>query len=139
MLYMSAYGRFGQDPRRIETKSGNPMCVSSMAVRLYDKHGDEHTQWMNVVAFGRNAELLGRQRKGDVASISGHCQINHWTNNAGQPQVELSIIADSVNSRQAVRPAEDVGQSTQIAGTDEKLPDSNYATDLAVFDDEIPF
>ncbi|UCC14397.1 MAG: single-stranded DNA-binding protein [Gammaproteobacteria bacterium] len=139
MLYMSAYGRFGQDPRPIETKSGNPMCVSSMAVRLYDKHGEEHTQWMSVVAFGRNAELLGRQHKGDVASVSGHCQINHWTKSDGQTQVELSIVVDSVVSCQSVRPAEEIQHSMPIAGTDEKLPDSSYAMDLAVFDDELPF
>ncbi len=138
-MLVSAYGRFGQDPRSIETKTGTPMCVSSMAVDLSDKDGEFHTQWLNVVGFGKNADQLCRQSKGDLASISGRCQINRWTNGDGQEQVQLSVIVDSIISSQAVRPGGRSGRSVQETDVDNRLPDNNNATDGVPFDDEIPF
>lgn len=138
MMLVSAYGRLGQDPRSIETKNGKPMCVSSMAVDLNDRNGESHTQWLNVVAFGRNADLLGRQKKGDFASISGRCQINRWINGDGQAQVQLSVIVDSIISSRSVRPASNSRRLVPQADIDDGLPDNN-ASDGAPFDDEIPF
>jgi len=139
MMYVSALGRLGQDPRSIETKSGKPMCVASMAVDLLDKNGESHTQWMNVVAFGKVADLLGRQRKGDLASLSGRCQANRWTNADGQLQVGLSIIVDSVVSSRSVQRAGNSGQSQPNRDFDDDLVESNQSTDGVPFDDEIPF
>ena len=137
MMYASVLGRFGQNPRSIETRSGKPMCVASMAVDLLDKNGESHTQWMNVVAFGKVADLLGRQKKGDLASLSGRCQTNHWTNADGQLQVGLSIIVDSIISSQAVQPGSKSGRSESRSDIDNGLLNDN-ATDGAPFDDEIP-
>jgi len=136
MMLISAYGRLGQDPRRIETKTGKAMCVTSMAVDLYDKDGEPHTQWLNVVGFGKIADLLGKQKKGDLASISGRCQINRWTKGDGQEQEQLSIIVDSIISSRAVRPGGKSGQSKSPEQTD---IDNGHATDGAPFDDDIPF
>ena len=139
MMYVSALGRFGQDPRSIETRSGKPMCVVSMAVDLLDKKGESHTQWMNVVAFGKVADLLGRQRKGDLATLSGRCQANRWTNADGQSQVGLSIIVDSVISSRSVQRAGNSGQAQPNYDFDDDLAESSQCTDGVPFDDEIPF
>ena len=136
MMLVSAYGRLGQDPRRIETKTGKAMCVTSLAVDLYDKDGESHTQWLNVVGFGKIADLIDRQEKGDFASISGRCQINRWTKGDGQEQEQLSIIVDSIISSRAVRPGGKSGQGKSPEQTD---IDIGHATDGAPFDDEIPF
>lgn len=138
MMYVSARGRFGQDPRRIETRSGKPMCVARIAVDVLDKNGESHTQWMNVVAFGKIADLLGGQKKGDLASLAGRCQSDHWTNSDGQFQVGLSIIADSIISSRAVQPGSKSQRSESRADTDNEFHNDN-ATDRAPFDDEIPF
>ena len=136
MMLVSAYGRLGQDPRRIETKTGKAMCVTSMAVDLYDKDGESHTQWLNVVGFGKIADLLGKQKKGDLASISGRCQINRWTKGDGQEQEQLSIIVDSIISSRAVRPGGKSGQGKSPEQTVNGLPDKPHDTP---FDDELPF
>ena len=104
MMQVAAYGRLGQDVRSIETKNGKQMSFTSIAVELHDKDGEAHTQWLNVVTFGRVAEALARHNKGDLASISGRCQINRWTNGDGQEQVQLSVIADSIVSARTARP-----------------------------------
>ena len=129
MMLVSAYGRLGQDPRRIETKTGKAMCVTSLAVDLYDKDGESHTQWLNVVGFGKIADLIDRQEKGDFASISGRCQINRWTKGDGQEQEQLSIIIDSIISARVARPSGKRRQSESPEQTDIDAP----------FDDPIPF
>lgn len=139
MMLVSAYGRLGQDPRSIETKSGKPMCVTSMAVELQDKDGESHTQWLNVVGFGKSADLLSKQKKGDLASISGRCQINRWTNGDGQEQEQLSVIVDSIISSRVVRPSGKSGQAVSQTDIDNGLADKNHGTDGIPFDDEIPF
>lgn len=136
-MIASVHGRLGRDPKMIETRSGNPMCVSSLAVDLSDRDGEFHTQWLNVVGFGRNAELLARQKKGDLASISGRCQINRWVNGDGQQQVQLSIIVDSINSSRAVQPS-NMDTDTDSQSCTGK-PSSNNTTDGALLDDDIPF
>ena len=129
MMQVAAYGRLGQDPKSIETRSGKAMAVTSMALDLLDKDGESHTQWLNVVTFGKVADLLYKQKKGDLVSVSGRVQINKWTNGDGQEQVQLSIIADTVISARSVRPG----------GRKKSLGSDSPAQEDAAFDDPLPF
>ena len=104
MIQMACYGRLGSDPREIQTKSGKDMAVSSLAVNLFDKDGEEHTQWFSIVCFGRLANELLRHEKGTLVSIAGRLQFNEYQTKDGENREELQIIADSLLSAKTVRP-----------------------------------
>ncbi|HEX2796686.1 MAG TPA: single-stranded DNA-binding protein [Immundisolibacter sp.] len=76
-MQASAYGRLGDAPRAIETRSGKPMTVGTLAVDAGEEDGPP--LWLGIVAFGKLADLLLRHAKGDLVSASGRVQVRRWT------------------------------------------------------------
>lgn len=59
---VAAYGRLGQDPKAIETRTGVAMTVASLAVDVADPRdrddaGGGPPLWLKVVAFGPLAAI----------------------------------------------------------------------------------
>ena len=102
MIQVSAYGRLGQDPRAIETRSGKAMSVASLAVQPSDEF--EEPLWLNVVAFNRLAERLLKHSKGECLSVCGRVQRNTYTTRDGEAREQLQIIADAIVSARIVSP-----------------------------------
>lgn len=101
-MQAAVYGRIGQDPRSIETRSGKPMAVTSIAVDIGES--DDPALWVGIVAFGKVAEDLLRHSKGDLISASGRVQRNTWQQN-GEKREQLQVVADAVISARTVRPS----------------------------------
>ncbi|WP_431321655.1 single-stranded DNA-binding protein [Rhizobium sp. YTU87027] len=102
MMQSAAYGRLGQEPRSIQTQSGNAMAVASIAVSVGEH--DEPPLWIGILAFGKLADDLLRHQKGDMVSASGRVQRSSWTNSAGEKREQLQIVADSIISSRLTRP-----------------------------------
>lgn len=99
-MQTAAYGRLGADAKPIQTKTGKPMTAATLAVDI----GEEDAPlWLGVVAFGRQAELLARHKKGELLSVAGRIQRNRWTQN-GEEREQLQVVADSVIGSRTVRP-----------------------------------
>ena len=99
---LAAYGRLGNDPRAIETKSGKPMTVATLAVDVGE--ADAPPLWLGVVAFGRLADELLRHRKGDMLSASGRLQVRQYTGSDGAQREQWQVVADAMVSARTVRP-----------------------------------
>jgi single-strand DNA-binding protein len=139
MMIVSAYGRLGQDPRSIQTKSGKPMCVSSVAVEITAREG-QATQWLGLVAFGGVADNLARHAKGDPIGVSGRVQQNSYTKSDGTTVTELQIIADTIVSARTVRPGGKRQPSDGPTPTENREPAGAAPADNgAPFNDDIPF
>jgi single stranded DNA-binding protein len=133
MMQIACYGRLGQDPRALETRTGKAMTVASIAVELPIRDSDEpHTEWIGIVAFGRLAETLARQHKGETVSVSGRAQHSSYTTSTGEIRAQLQVIADAIVSARTVRPSG--RRKNSVSTTPEAHPESD-----APFDDEIPF
>lgn len=82
------------------------MVVSSVAVDV--SRGGEGQEppplWVGLVAFGRVAETLLKQKHGDLISASGRVQMNRWEDKEGNSREQLQVIADSIISARAIRP-----------------------------------
>ena len=103
------YGRLGADPRPIETRTGKPMTVGSIAVELPDRtqgadEGAAYTLWLGVCAFSRVAEDLARCRKGQCIAVSGRVQFSRYRTRAGEQRSQLQVVADSLVSAATQRP-----------------------------------
>ncbi len=132
-MQAAVYGRIGQDPRSISTKSGKAMAVTSIAVAIGDQ--DDPPLWVGIVAFGTVADDLLRQGKGDLISASGRVQRNSWTTSSGEKREQLQIVADSVVSSRTVRPN---GGKRRSADHQQHQPPSDQRAQREL-DDEIPF
>ena len=67
MTQLAGYGRLGKDPVRRTTKSGELMVTASLALNV-DRITDDRQiapWWLNLVAFGAQAESLERHKRGE--------------------------------------------------------------------------
>lgn len=134
MMQIAAYGRLGQDPREITTSTGKAMAVASIAVTLTGRGGEEYTEWLGVVTFGKVAEALLRHSKGDLISASGRAQRDVYTTSSGERREQLQLVCDAIVSARTVRPSGGRRKS-ETTGDGSREP----ADDDAPLDDEIPF
>lgn len=134
MMQAAAYGRIGQEPRSINTKSGNAMAVTSIAVAVDEQ--DAPPLWLGIVAFGRAAEDLLRHQKGDLISVSGRVQRNTWTTPSGEKREQLQVVADSVISSRTARPGNGSRRRDDDRYQHQQQSEQRTQREL---DDEIPF
>lgn len=105
--HISAYGRLGDDPKHIETRTGTEMAVASLAVDVADgRDADRNTPplWLRILAFGKIAGTLERHAKGDPVSVAGRLQLNRFTGRDGEAREQWQCVADSIVSARTPRP-----------------------------------
>lgn len=93
------YGNLTRDPELKSLPSGAPVCSFSIATnRVYkDKDGQkqETTEFHNIVAFGRPAELIAQyMKKGRSLFIDGRLQTRSWDKD-GQKQYRTEIVVEN--------------------------------------------
>ena len=71
-------GNLGRDPEVKYNTNGTAICNFSIAVTEKRKNED-HTEWVNVVAFGKLAEICGEcLNMGQSVYLSGKIQTQSW-------------------------------------------------------------
>ena len=81
------------------------MATASAAVDVTQGEGDQQTLWLGLVAFGKAAESLMRNHKGDLLSIQGKTTQSVWTDKTtGEERSRLSVNVESIVSARTARP-----------------------------------
>ena len=71
-------GTLGADPEVRYSGSGNAVVNFSLAVKEKYK-GEEHTEWVKMVAFGKTGENIGKyMAKGQNHTFIGKLQTRQW-------------------------------------------------------------
>jgi single-strand DNA-binding protein len=94
-------GNLGKDPEMRVTPQQMAICRFSLATgeRKKDQSGQwvDHTEWHNVVVFGKTAENCSRfLKKGSQAFIEGKIRTNKWQDKEGKDRYTTEILADNV-------------------------------------------
>ena len=94
-------GHVGRDPEIKTTQSGMSIATFSIATSERVKRGNEwedHTEWHNLVAFGRTAEIIQEYAgKGAAMHIEGKLRTQSWEDkNDGKKRYRTEIIVDQV-------------------------------------------
>jgi single-strand DNA-binding protein len=95
-------GNLGKDPEVKYTPSGTPVAKFSVATNesYKDKGGQwqERTEWHNIVAWQRLAEIVGEYvKKGSKVYIEGRLQTSSWDDKeTGQKKYKTEIIANEL-------------------------------------------
>jgi single-strand DNA-binding protein len=111
-------GRLGKDPEIRYTQSGT--ACASLSIACGDKWKDkntgqiqEKTEWINISAFGRLAEIIGEYvKKGSKIYIEGKFTTRKWQDQSGQDRYTTEIVAsemqmlDSRGDNQQAQPAQ---------------------------------
>ncbi|MDW7708878.1 MAG: single-stranded DNA-binding protein [Deferrisomatales bacterium] len=93
-------GNLGKDPEIRYTQSGTAVCTFSLATTERRKQGEEwvdHTEWHNIVAWARQAELCNQYlQKGSTVYIEGRIQTRKWQDKEGNNRYTTEIVVNDV-------------------------------------------
>jgi single-strand DNA-binding protein len=143
-------GNLGKDPEVKYTQSGMAVAKFSLATneRFKDKDGQwqDRTEWHNIVAFERRAEIVGEYlKKGGKVYIEGSLRTSSWDDKeSGQKKYKTEIIAnDLVLLGGRGEGAESSGGHARAATAgnnfDQRTPEPETAPSTPISDEDIPF
>lgn len=95
-------GRLGRNPEVRRTPQGSTVASFSVASNhtwtTTDQRQQEHTEWFNIVAWNRLAEVVDAHlRQGMHVYVEGRLQTQNWTDQtSGQPRVRVEVIASDL-------------------------------------------
>lgn len=94
-------GNLGRDPELRYTPGGQPAANFTLATteRWTDKNGQrqERTEWHNIVAWGKLAELVNQYlKKGRSVYIEGRITTRSWDDRDGNKKYRTEIVANQV-------------------------------------------
>ena len=146
-------GNLGKDPEVRYVQSGNAVCTLRLAVSERRKDGDQwkdHTEWMDVVTFGKTAENAGQYlQKGRQVYVEGRLQTRQFKDKEGQEKWRTEVVANQVlflggggdrgapagpRKSEGARPAPGGPQGGPPPGDDAPPPPEN-----GFIDDDLPF
>ncbi len=113
-------GNLGRDPEMRYTPNGKPVTSFSVAVsRSWVKPEGERTEttdWFNVVAWGRLAEICSQYlTKGSMVYVEGRLETRSWEGENGQKHFRTEVVASDVNIFDKRGRGADEGSSTADA------------------------
>jgi len=142
-------GNLGKDPEVRFSQSGVAVCNFSLAVTERRKTGDswgDHTEWMNIVVFGKSGENAGKYlKKGSQTCIEGKLQTRKWQDREGKDRWTTEILANQVlflGSRGETRSDVAGSYGSNQSSTPSTKASSNYSSppaDAMMEEDDIPF
>lgn len=134
------YGNLTRDPELKALPSGSQVVSFGVATnRVYkDKNGQkqESTEFHNIVAFGRTAEVLGQyMKKGKPIFVEGRIQTRSWDDKeTGKKNYRTEIVVD--NFQFGADGARGAGASPASAQADEQ-PAPKESEEIKYPDEEI--
>jgi single-strand DNA-binding protein len=142
-------GNLGKDPEVKYTPGGMPIAKFSLATneRFKDKEGQwqDRTEWHNIVAFQRLAEIVGEYvKKGGKLYIEGSLRTSSWDDKeTGQKKYKTEIIANDLVllSGRGEGGGDSGGSSRSASGNnfDQRAPEPEHAGVSPISDEDIPF
>ncbi len=94
-------GNLGRDPELRYTADGTPVANFSIATsaRWRNAEGEmqEQTEWHDVVAWRRLAEIVGEYlKKGSQVFVEGKLKTRSWEGKDGQKRYRTEVVVDNM-------------------------------------------
>lgn len=133
-------GRLGKDPEMRYMQSGEALASFSIAVgsKWKDKQGEakESTEWVNITAFGKLAEICGEYlKKGSQVFVSGRMKTDKYTDKDGLEKYSTKVVISDMQMLGG-KPA-DAGD--RPARTEKAAPAKATDTGFDDLEGDIPF
>jgi len=146
-------GNVGKDPEIRSTPGGTMVATFGLATsdRQKDAQGawQDRTEWHNLVAFGRTAEIIRDYvKKGNKLYVEGSLRTSNWDDKqSGQKRYKTEIIVNDLSLLSGRDDAPGGGGYSRAAGSssagsfDQRPPAGaeDYGQQAEISDDDIPF
>ena len=144
-------GNVGKDPEIRSTPNGTMVASFSLATtdRVKDQGGNwnDRTEWHNLVAFQRTAEIIRDYvKKGSKLYIEGKIQTRSWDDKtSGEKKYRTEILVNDLSLLSGRGEGESSGggytRSSSTASFDQRSSSTSedYGQSAEITDDDIPF
>ena len=144
-------GNVGKDPEIRSTPGGTMVANFSLATsdRFQDQQGNwqDRTEWHNLVAFKRTAELVRDYvKKGSKLYIEGKIQTRTWDDKEGVKHYKTEILVNDLSLLSGREEgsggySRSTSSSSSAASFDQRPPagQDDVAQSAEISDDDIPF
>ena len=146
-------GNTGKDPEVSFLPSGMAVAKFGLATsdKFKDKQGNqqERTEWHNLVAFGKLAEIIRDYvKKGNKLYVEGSLRTSSWEDKtSGQKRYKTEVIVSEISLLSGRADGEGSGSGSggysksNTASFDQRQPagQDDYASQTEITDDDIPF
>jgi single-strand DNA-binding protein len=128
-------GNLGRDPELRYTPGGQAVTSFRIATtdRWRDKDGQnqERTEWHNIVAWGRQAEIINESlKKGSPVYIEGRLQTRSWEDKDGNKRYITEIVTQRLQF---------LGRRAPEEGESPAPPETEAPEAPAGEEDDLPF
>jgi len=141
-------GNVGKDPEVKSTNGGTLVATLSLATseRFKDKQGEvqEQTEWHNLVAYARGAEIIRDYvKKGSKLYVEGKIRTRSWDDrDTGKKLYRTEIVVGDISLLSSAESngkgsQHDAGKGAQKNKSNADQPES-YG-DLGITDEDVPF
>ena len=112
-------GNLGRDPELRHTPSGRP--VASFSVAVTERWGEkDHTEWLNVVAWGKLAEICAQYlSKGSRVYLEGRLQTRNYQDADGRERQRTELVLREMVMLGGGRPRSQQAQQADEMDLDE--------------------
>ena len=112
-------GRLTRDPELRTLPSGKPLATFVVATNEFRGGGGERTEYHNVIAWDRLAEICGQfLSKGQLVDIEGRLQTRQWDDEAGVRHWKTEVVAAGLEMLSG-RGKKEYAKEVQSAAADE--------------------
>lgn len=145
-------GNVGKDPEIRSTPGGTMVASFSLATsdRYQDQQGNwqDRTEWHNLVAFKRTAEIIRDYvKKGSKLYVEGRIQTRSWDDKEGAKHYKTEIIINDLSLLSGRDEGSGGGYSRGASSSsasssyDQRTPaaQDDVAQSAEISDDDIPF
>jgi len=108
-------GRVGKDIEAKTSNGGNMVAKFSLAVSRYVKGGENTTDWINCVAFGKTAETLEQYvEKGVLILVEGNIKTGSYEGKDGSRKYTTDVIVEKFEFLEKKKSGERAGQPAPV-------------------------
>ena len=135
-------GRLTRDPDIRYGGEGNQMCIARFSIAIdrgKSKDGKALTDYPNIIAFGKTAEVVDKYvHKGDLIGVTGRIQTGSYQDKEGRTVYTTDVAAERVDlltpKDKSAGPDDYVASKQKPAPADDAFDGFSQLTD-----DDIPF
>lgn len=127
-------GNLGKDPEtRAAQNGGSSFTTFSIAVNKQGANRDDKPLWVNVTAFGKTGEFVGKYLKqGNMVFVQGTLELQEYEGKDGKNHTSVKLLASKVVSL-----SKKEGQAAAAGATTGGATSAPPASPIS--DDDIPF
>lgn len=131
-------GRLTADPETRATADGLPMAKFRLAVNRPAAGGTTATDFVDIVAWSRLAEICGQYLKKDrLVLVEGRIQNRSFEDGSGQRRWVTEVIANNMTMLE--RPTAAASKQEPVSFTEETVPDEEEPIEAGDLASDLPF